>query len=84
MRFVHVYSMRQEPDRVWSAVPAHVAYWRDLEMPGYLGGPFADRSGGVITFEADSLREAERVVAADPFVREDLLEDFSLRDWLIE
>ena len=23
--------------------PEHAAYWRDLEMPGYGGGPFADK-----------------------------------------
>lgn len=84
MRYVHIYSMRSEPERVRSAVPEHVAYWHELQIPGYLGGPFADRSGGLITFEADSLRDAERVVAADPFVRQGLLEDFSVREWLLE
>jgi uncharacterized protein YciI len=38
------------------------------------GGPFDDRSGGLITFEINSREEAERLIAADPFVREDLLE----------
>jgi uncharacterized protein YciI len=38
------------------------------------GGPFADRSGGLITFEADSGAEAERLVANDPFLRGDLID----------
>lgn len=29
----------------------------------YLGGPFADRSGGLITFEASSPERAERMTA---------------------
>lgn len=33
----------------------------------YLGGPFADRSGGLITFEASSPERAERMTAHDPF-----------------
>lgn len=33
----------------------------------YLGGPFADRSGGLITFEASSRERAERMTAHDPF-----------------
>jgi uncharacterized protein len=84
MRFVHVYSMRDEPDRVRATAPEHAAYWRELALPGYLGGPFADRSGGLITFEAASLEEAERIVEADPFVREALLDSSLVRHWMSE
>jgi hypothetical protein len=52
---------------------SNAAYWRALALPEYLGGPLADRSGGLITFEAGSAAEAERFVADDPFVREELL-----------
>lgn len=48
------------------------------------GGPFADRSGGLISFEADSLEHAEGIIAADPFVREDLLESSVVKEWLPE
>jgi uncharacterized protein YciI len=84
MRFVHVYSMRDEPDRVRATAPEHAAYWRELALPGYLGGPFADRSGGLITFEEASLEEAERIVEADPFVREALLDSSLVRHWMSE
>jgi uncharacterized protein YciI len=84
MRIVHVYSMKPEPERVRGVAPEHAAYWRDLGLSGYLGGPFADRSGGLITFEADSVQAAERVVAADPFVREELLEDSIVKQWVPE
>ena len=33
----------------------------------YLGGPFAERSGGLITFEASSRERAEKMTAHDPF-----------------
>ncbi|HZD23023.1 MAG TPA: YciI family protein [Acidimicrobiia bacterium] len=36
-------------------------------MDHYLGGPFADRSGGLIAFDAASSAEAERLVEDDPF-----------------
>ena len=36
--------------------------------------PFADRSGGLITFDVASGEEAEQLVADDPFLREGLLE----------
>jgi hypothetical protein len=66
--------MREEPDQVRAVAPQHVAYWRGLDARGYIGGPFADRSGGLITLEVDSNEEAERLIAADPFVQQDLLE----------
>jgi hypothetical protein len=52
---------------------ADAAHWRDQALPGYLGGPFGDRSGGLIIFHAPDRERAERLVSADPFVRQDLL-----------
>ena len=59
----------------------HVAYWHGLVLPGYLGGPFADRSGGSISFEAESRLKAKRLVASDPFVVADLLSESWLKEW---
>ena len=69
MRIAYLYWMKDEADRVRTVAPQHAAYWRDLALSEYLGAPFADRSGGLISFEADSLEAAERLIAADPFVR---------------
>ncbi len=60
MRFLYFYLMTDAPDRVQAAAPKHAAYWRELALPRYLGGPFGDRSGGLITFEAGAAKEAER------------------------
>lgn len=84
MRVVHIYTMRHEPDRVRMVAPEHAIYWRGLDLPGYLGGPFPDRSGGLISFEANSLEEAEELFAADPFVREELLESCRITEWLVD
>ena len=84
MRVAYVYFMKDEPDRVRAVAPQHAAYWRELGATGYLGGPFADRSGGLITFEIDSEEQAERVVAEDPFVRQDLLSDRWLKAWAVD
>ena len=66
------------------AAPQHAAFWRGLDARGYIGGPFADRSGGLITFEVDSNEEAERLIAADPFVQQDLLEASWMKEWSTE
>jgi hypothetical protein len=84
MRFVYYYSMKQEPDAVRVVAPEHASYWREGRLGRYLGGPFTDRSGGLITFEAASLEEAERLVAADPFVTEGLLIDSIVNGWTPE
>lgn len=84
MRIVHFYSMRPEADRIRDVAPRHAAYWKELRLSGYEGGPFADRTGGLITFETGSVEEAERVVASDPFVREGLLESWVVKQWVPE
>lgn len=84
MRFLYFYLMRDVADRVRAVAPDHAAYWRDLGLRDYAGGPFADRSGGLITFDVASGEEAERLVADDPFLREDLLERHWLEQWMID
>jgi uncharacterized protein YciI len=81
VRIVYLYWMKDDPDRVRSTAPQHASYWRELGLPEYVGGPFGDRSGGLITFEAGSLEQAQRIIAADPFVREDLLESSVVKQW---
>ena len=84
MRMLHFYTMRQEPERVRAVGPKHAEYWRSVGAHGYQGGPFDDRSGGLITFEINSREEAERLIAADPFVREDLLESSWVKQWVVD
>jgi uncharacterized protein len=81
MRLAYFYLMKPEPDRVRVVAADHAAYWHDLDRPGYVGGPMADRSGGLISFEAESVHEAEQLVAGDPFVQAELLEDSWLKEW---
>jgi hypothetical protein len=84
MRFSYVYFMAEDPDRVRVVAPEHARYWRGLDLPNYVGGPFADRSGGLITFEAGSVEEADHLVANDPFTREGLLASRWLNEWHVE
>jgi uncharacterized protein YciI len=79
MRFLYFYLMRDAGDLVREAAPRHAAYWHGLS----LGGPFADRSGGLITFDVPTADEAERLVADDPFVLDDLLTSWWLKEWHI-
>ena len=84
MRFAYVYFMKREPDRVRAIAPQHAAYWQQLALRDYRGGPFADRSGGLITFDAESPERAEDLVSGDPFLREQLLERHSIKEWITD
>lgn len=53
------------------SVPAHIAYVKDLIAQGHQAksGYWHRRGGGMLLFEADSMAEAEAIVAADPLVK---------------
>jgi uncharacterized protein YciI len=76
--------MKPDPGRVRVVAPRHAAYWADLALEGYQGGPFADRTGGLITFEAESPTRADALVAADPFARHDLLAQSWIKEWIVD
>jgi uncharacterized protein YciI len=83
-RFLYFYLMRNAPDAIRQVVPAHVQYWQRRDVSDYMGGPFADRSGGLITFAAASLDDAQQIIMRDPFVHEQLIEQRWIKEWLIE
>ena len=84
MRVAYFYFMKSEPELVRTVALRHATYWRELALPAYRGGPFADRSGGLILFDSNSAHEAEDVVARDPFVLEQLLERHWMKEWNAE
>jgi hypothetical protein len=65
-RFAYFYFNRTAPDQVGPVVPAHVQYWHSSSLPDYQGGPFADHTGGLISFTAPSLLAAKAMVEQDP------------------
>jgi uncharacterized protein YciI len=83
-RFLYFYLMRQTPDRIDQVAPAHVRYWKSQHLTQYLGGPFADLAGGLITFEAGNLLDAQNLVRDDPFQLEDLVEQKWVKEWNLE
>jgi uncharacterized protein YciI len=83
-RFLYFYFNRNEPEKIRQVVPAHVQYWQAAIRKGYMGGPFADRTGGLISFVASSLDEATDIIQRDPFVLEDLIDQKWIKEWLLE
>ena len=81
-RFAFVYLMQDEPDRIAEIAPKHVTYWQHLSLPEYSGGPFNDRSGGLIIFAAEGHDAAADYVREDPFMIENLLDQCWLKEWV--
>jgi hypothetical protein len=63
--------------------PSHRDYLRSLAADGKLlhAGPWADDSGSLIVYEAESLEEAQAILAADPFTTEGIVVDAVIREW---
>lgn len=81
-RFIFSYTMTDDAAGIRATVPAHVAYWNESGVKDYLGGPFADRTGGLITFSASGPEEASEVVDRDPFLAAGVIRDRWVKEWL--
>jgi uncharacterized protein YciI len=83
-RFVYFYIMKGADAKIRETVPRHVAYWKSLKLDDYLGGPFADRSGGLISFSAEGFDAARVIGNGDPFVEDHLLLHSRIKEWIPE
>jgi uncharacterized protein YciI len=82
--FAYFYFMSDAAAKSGTAVPAHIAYWKQPGAQKHSGGPFADHTGGLITFDAPHYQLATRIVEEDPFVRDGLLSRHWLKEWMPE
>lgn len=83
-QFIYFYFNRNEPEKIREVVPAHVQYWKTAGLKSYSGGPFVDRSGGLISFAAPNLEEATEIILRDPFIQEGLIEQKWIKEWMPE
>lgn len=65
-------------------VPAHKAYVQDLITQGHRAttGYWAERGGGMLLFEAESLEEARAIVERDPLVQNNCVK-YQFHEWRI-
>ena len=83
-KYIYFYFMKNEQEKIGQIIPQHIKYWNELNISGYMGGPFADRSGGLITFTSDNINDATDIINKDPFVIENLLSDKWIKEWIVE
>ena len=65
--------------------PAHRAYLTGLLDQGKLfaSGPYADGSGALIVYEADTPEEADAILKADPFHQAGVFLTWTVRPWKV-
>jgi len=80
MYWAYLYFMKDEAPHVREVAPHHARYWSETGS-AERGGPFSDRSGGLIIIDAADEGAAGQMVANDPFQRAALLERWWLKAW---
>ncbi|AFY47025.1 hypothetical protein Nos7524_1132 [Nostoc sp. PCC 7524] len=65
-------------------IPAHKAYVQELIAKGHQAksGYWSKFGGGMLLFEANSMEEAEAIVASDPLVKNGCV-NYQLYEWKI-
>ncbi len=78
-KYIFFYKISAASEAIKESAPSHAKYWADkLKM----GCPFANFDGGFVIFKAGSLEEAKRITEQDPFVKNNILSDSKLKEWL--
>ncbi|MBU0673397.1 MAG: YciI family protein [Proteobacteria bacterium] len=80
--YVFIYFMVDDVETVKRHLGAHVKYWKSLKLDSLRNGPFTDKSGGLIMFNAASPQIARERIELDPFVTEKVLKEYWLKEWV--
>ncbi len=75
--------MEPNDERRLAVRPEHREYAQALFEQGLIrmSGPLADETGAVIVYDAPDDAAAQVLVAQDPYVREGVVRELSLREW---
>ncbi len=83
-QYAFFYLMKNDPEKIRNIVPAHIEYWKNSKPINYSGGPFSDRSGGLILFEAENMEAATELAMNDPFIVREAIETKWIKEWIRE
>jgi uncharacterized protein YciI len=83
MKFAAVIDYKVENPKVAEVRPAHRQYLTELKTQGKLviSGPFPEKGGALIVYEADSKEEAEALLKADPFTTGGVFISWAIYHW---
>jgi uncharacterized protein len=83
MLFVNFAGYADDRDLVERVRPAHRAYVEALRVAGrfVIGGPFADDTGALLIYAADSRADVDRMIAEDPYQVEGVYLHTEVAEW---
>lgn len=83
MKYAAIIDYLQDKETVERLRPVHRQYLASLKEKGQLAasGPFADGSGALIVYEAESPAAAEAILKGDPFQVNGVFLKWQLRPW---
>lgn len=83
MKYAVVYSYLADAERVQAMRPTHRDYLRALQADGRLfaAGPFADGSGALIIYNAESAAQVDDLVRNDPFNQAGVFTGWTIYEW---
>ncbi len=81
-RYMYAYFLADKPEAIREIAPAHIEFWKERSTGVFLGGAFADLSGGMISFEAENMAEARLITIEDPFFTAGLIETKWIKQWV--
>jgi uncharacterized protein YciI len=81
-KFVAILTFQNEEQRL-KVRPQHREYLASLLEQGklVLSGPFADDTGAMIMYEAETEEEVREIIAGDPYTAADAIAELQLREW---
>jgi uncharacterized protein YciI len=81
--FVFCYFMNFDPAELKTLIPEQIEYCQHYAPENFIGGPFKDRSGGMLSFSAPDLDAATAICENDPFVKKGLVNQYWVKEWLV-
>lgn len=80
--YIFMYFLVDDVQKIKNTIGPHVKYWKNEEFNYYRGGPFSDKTGGLIIFTSKSYEEATEIINNDPFIKGDTLKEYLLKEWI--
>lgn len=84
-RFVALLNFTDDEALRMQTRPAHREYLRSLFDAGKLvtSGPWADETGALLIYEAESMEAAQALLDADPYRTAGVLSDARIKEWRV-
>ena len=76
--------VKNNSEKIGDIVPLHITYWKNQKLDNYSGGPFADRTGGLIMFESSDIEKTMKLTDKDPFIEHDIIDSKWVKEWIQE